>query len=105
MTLAKSGMNFQQEFERVLSAANFFAFFISPNSVKSPWVAYELKFALHGQVSGEGGAVILPVTIEDADVPPLLRNFQWLDVRSGNIEKGVEQLVDKIHHLSAKRSA
>ena len=101
----EAGTDWMQEFERALSAANFFAFFISPDSVKSKWVARELQIALHRQVSGEGGAVILPVALKDADVPPLLRQFQWLDVRGGNIEKGVGQLVDAIRHWSAKSSA
>src|SRR5262249_9282303 len=48
----ESGM---QEIERVLSAADFVVFFISPHSVKSPMVLRELRVALHRQVSGEGG--------------------------------------------------
>ena len=104
-TSLKPGTDWMQEFERELSAADFFAFFISPNSVESRWVAVELKVALSRQVSGEGGAVILPVILEDADVPPLLRQFQWVDVRGGNIERGVGQLVDAILHRQTKRSA
>lgn len=94
----KAGMNWMQEIERELSSADFVAFFISPNSVGSGWVNEELRVALHRQVSGEGGAVILPVILEDADVPPLLRQYQWIDLRGGDIEKGVGQLVDAIRH-------
>jgi len=100
----KAGADWMQEVERELSAADFFVFFISQNSVRSEWVARELQVALHRQVSGEGGAVILPVLVEDADVPPLLRQFQWIDARGGNVEMGVGQLVDAIAHWSAKRS-
>jgi len=101
----KPGTNWMQEIERELSAADFVVFFISPNSIKSGWAKQELQIALHRQVSGEGGAVILPVILADADVPPLLRQFQWVDLRGGNIEKGVGQLVDAIHHWSARGSA
>jgi hypothetical protein len=100
----KPGTEWMQEIERELSAADFVAFFISPNSVRSGWAKQELQVALHRQVSGEGGAVILPVLLQDADVPPLLRQFQWVDLRDGDIEKGVGQLVDAIRHWSAKRS-
>lgn len=100
----KPGADWMQEIERELATADFVAFFISPNSVESRWAKQELAVALHRQVSGEGGAVILPVLLQDADVPPLLRQFQWVDLRGGNIEKGVGQLVDAIHHWSAKRS-
>jgi hypothetical protein len=97
------GTDWMQEIERELSAADFIAFFISPDSVKSGWTKRELQIALHRQVSGEGGAVILPVLLQDADVPPLLRQFQWVDMRSGDIEKGVGQLVNAIRHWSAER--
>lgn len=100
----KAGTNWMQEIERELSAADFVVFFISPNSVEGGWAMQELQVALHRQVSGEGGAVILPVILKDADVPPLLRQFQWVDLRGGNIEKGVAQLVDAIRHWSAKWS-
>jgi hypothetical protein len=100
----KAGTNWIQEIERELSAADFVVFFISPNSVASSWAKQKLQVALHRQVSGEGGAVILPVILEDADVPPLLRQFQWVDLRGGNIERGVRQLVDAIRHWSAQRS-
>jgi hypothetical protein len=101
--MLQAGTNWMQEIERELSAADFVAFFISPHSVESGWAKQELQVALHRQVSGEGGAVILPVILADADVPPLLRQFQWIDLRSGNIEKGVGQLVEAIRHWSAKR--
>lgn len=103
--MLQAGTNWMQEIERELSAADFVAFFISPHSVGSGWAKQELQIALHRQVSGEGGAVILPVILEDADVPPLLRQYQWIDLRGGNVEKGVRQLVEAIHHWSAKRSA
>jgi hypothetical protein len=73
--------------------------------MRSHWAKQELQLALHRQVSGEGGAVILPVILEDADVPPLLRQYQWLDLRDDNLENGVSKLVEAIHHWSTKRSA
>ncbi|HEY1329268.1 MAG TPA: TIR domain-containing protein [Casimicrobiaceae bacterium] len=96
-TLLQAGTNSMQEIERELSAADFVAFFISPNSVGSGWQKQELAVALHRQLSGEGGAVILPVMLKDADVPPLLRQYQWIDVRDSNVERGVSKLLEAIH--------
>jgi hypothetical protein len=59
--------DWMQEIERELSAADFVAFFISPHSVGSGWAKQELQVALHRQISGEGGAIILPVILADAD--------------------------------------
>ena len=90
---------------RISSESFSSVFFISTHSAGSGWAKQELQVALHRQISGEGGAIILPVILEDADVPPLLRQFHWIDLRGGNVKKGVSQLVEAIHHLSAKRSA
>jgi len=103
--MLQAGTNWTQEIERELSAADFVAFFISPHYVGSGWAKRELQIALHRQVSGEGGAVILPVILADADLPPLLQQFQWIDLRGGDIEKGVGQLVDAIRHWSSRQSA
>jgi hypothetical protein len=104
--MVQPGKNWMQELERELSAADFVAFFISPHSVKSGWAMQEVQIALHRQVSGEGGAVILPIILADADVPPLLRQFQWVDLRDGDVEKAVSQLVDAIRRQwSPKRAA
>jgi TIR domain len=92
----KPGTNWMQEIERELSGANFVVFFISPASVESQLASLEFQVALHRQVHGEGGAVILPVLLEDADAPPLLRQFQWVDLRDGDIEKGVGRLIRRI---------
>jgi len=89
--------------ERQLTAARFVIFFMSPNSVKSEWARQELQVALHRQLSGEGGALIIPVLLADADVPPLIRQFQWLDMRDGDIGKGVRRLVDSIQSGSGWR--
>src|SRR5690606_30885347 len=64
-SMLQAGTNWMQEIERELSAADFVAFFISPRSVGSAWTKRELQVALHRQVSGEGGAVILPIILED----------------------------------------
>ena len=100
-----AGMNWVQELERQLSAADFIAVFISPQSVRSAWVQQEVQIALARRLSGEGGAIILPIVLADADVPPLLRQFQWHDLRGGDVEKIVGQLVNTIRHSSANRPA
>ena len=89
------GELWQQRIEFILSEADVAAFFISPNSVRSKWFEHEVRIALARQVSGEGGAIILPIIladVEDADVPPLLRQFNWIDLRDEDIDKAVDEL-------------
>jgi hypothetical protein len=62
-----------------------------------------LQIALHRQISRKN-VFIIPVLLADADVPPLLRSIQWLDMRDGNVDSAVKRLIDAIQHL-AKRTA
>jgi hypothetical protein len=48
--------------------------------------------------------VILP-HVAAREVPPLLRQFQWIDLRDGDVEKAVSQFVDAIRHWSPKKEA
>jgi hypothetical protein len=93
-----SAADWMHEIERTLSAADFFVFFISQRSVASSFAARELRIALDRKLSGEGGAVILPVMLEDTEVPPLLRDLKWIDLRDGEFERGLKELVNAIRH-------
>lgn len=99
-TSLKPGSEWVREIERGLDTADFIAFFISPNSVNSSWAQKELQIAMYRQVSGSGGARILPILLERAEVPPLLRDIQWVDMTDGDVGKAVKQLAETIRHFS-----
>ena len=92
-----------ERMEMELAEADFIGFFISPNFVQTGWTMQELQLVLHRRASGEGGAVVIPILLADADVPPLLRQFPWLDLRDGDIAKGIRRLVEVIHRWSDSR--
>jgi hypothetical protein len=96
----KMGSNWVREIERGLDYADFIVFFISPNSVGNSWAQKELQIALHRQVYGKGKTVILPVLLEPAEVSPLLRDIQWLDMTDGDVDKAVTRLVKVIRHYA-----
>ena len=54
---------------------------LSEHSVASRWVKAELNAAMMKQLS-EGGTVVLPVLIDDCEIPPLLRDRVYADFRS-----------------------
>jgi hypothetical protein len=89
--------DWKRRIEHQLSTADFVVFFLSPESVSSDYVMWELQVALQRGVSGEGGANILPVILARiADVPPLLRQFNFVSLLDGDVEKAVGQLVEAI---------
>jgi hypothetical protein len=96
----KAGSNWVREIERGLDTADFVVFFISSESIKSNWARQELQIALHRKVSGEGGAFILPVLLEHTEVPPLLRDIQWLDLTNKDVDRVVNGLLEAIRHFN-----
>ncbi|MEI7730998.1 MAG: toll/interleukin-1 receptor domain-containing protein [Verrucomicrobiota bacterium] len=64
-----------------LRDSDYFVIVLSKASVTSPWVQVELNSALIAQISNQGVAV-LPVLIEDCDIPTLLRDRLYADFRT-----------------------
>jgi hypothetical protein len=63
-----------------LKDSDYLVAVLSKASVASPWVRTELSSALMDQISNQGTAV-LPVLIEDCDIPTLLRDRLYADFR------------------------
>jgi len=64
-----------------LAESKYFAIVLSKASTASKWVQEELNAALIKQVAN-GGTFILPILIEDCDIPPLLAHRRYADFRS-----------------------
>lgn len=73
-----------------ISEAKYFLIVLSPAAAKSKWVQEELNAALMRQVAS-AGTFLLPVLIEDCDVPPLLGHRRFADFRE-DYEAGLEEL-------------
>jgi hypothetical protein len=63
-----------------LSSSKYFLIVLSKASVTSRWVAEELNAAMIEQIA-RGGTFLLPVLLEDCEVPPLLRHRRYADFR------------------------
>ena len=63
-----------------LSEVKYFAIVLSKASVASSWVREELNAALMKQVA-KGGTFILPLLLEDCEIPPLLAHRRFADFR------------------------
>lgn len=74
-----------------LSEAKYFAIILSAASVRSKWVQEELNSAVMKQVA-DGGTFILPLLLEDCDVPMLLAHRRRVDFRT-NYDSGLAELL------------
>lgn len=89
------GHDFVERMQEGLREARFVVVILSPNlSEGGPWAREELRHALEQQVR-EGDVVLLPVLLEDCEIPPLMRSKTYADFRGG-FEAGFERLVHSI---------
>jgi hypothetical protein len=104
-SVVKPGDSVVKQIEKGLDSADFVAFFLSKAAVTSSWMQHELNVAISRQLSERRGAIVLPVLLADVEIPALLKDVMYLDMRDGNIAGGVAELVRVIeHHLGELRA-
>lgn len=97
------GARIVDEVQRGLDTADFMAFFISQNSMNSQWAKRELNAMMLRRLEQRGGAVVLPIRLDDAEVPALLRDVMYLDLRDGDVPKAVAKMLEAIEYHAARR--
>lgn len=87
----KVGQSIVARISEGLNDSDYLMVILSRASVASHWVQAELNAALMNEIS-EKGSVVLPVLIEDCDIPVLLRSKLYADFRT-SFEKGLRSLL------------
>lgn len=87
----KTGDSIVEGIEGGLRDTDYLVVVLSKASVESRWVQIELDTALLDQLSG-GGTVILPLVIEDCEIPTLLKTKIYADFRK-TYEQGLAGLL------------
>jgi len=70
----------------------YFGAILSKNSVKSNWVKKELEMAITKEI-GEGKIFILPIVIDDCEIPLFLKGKKFADFRESD-DKGLMDLLE-----------
>lgn len=78
-----------------ISSSNFLLVVLSNNSVNSKWVKEELNAATIKNINKKG-AVILPVLLEECEIPPLLSDKKYANF-STDSEFAYQELVEAIN--------
>ena len=78
-------------------AADFVIVLLSRNSVRSHWMREELASGLHADLAARD-VTILPVRIDDSQVPDALATYMWFDLRDQN-EQQLQRLVSSIEYI------
>ena len=86
----KVGDSLFEKIEGALDQVDHLAVIMSPHSVGSRWVRDELRQALHSCISGRD-IVILPILLEDCEIPGFLREKLYSDFRVETAYEGALQ--------------
>ena len=54
------------------------------------------------RINSRRGAIVLPILLEDAPIPPLLEGVKYIDLRDKDVARGVKQLSDAIFYQRKK---
>lgn len=91
------GQNWRIEIEKAISFSDIFLACLSNNSVdKQGYVQKELKTALDfADQKPEGAIFIIPIRLDECEVPYRLKEIQWINYREKN---SIEKLVSAINY-------
>lgn len=92
-----SGDSIAQRVQQAVESSDILLVLLSPRSVASRWVQSELNAALSRELR-DRAITVIPALIEDCDIPPLLADRVYLDLR-GDLPGAVERLVSQIGSL------
>jgi len=89
------GTNIAERIRESISKVDFFILILSKNSADSKWVNYELSATMLNEISRQE-TIILPVLIEDCQIPFSLQDRLYADFRF-SFDKGFNSLINAIN--------
>jgi len=98
----KVGDSISKKVENGICTCDFFCLVISSNSIESRWVEREYRAAINRQLSSNGTPVILPILIENVQLPLFLRDIRHANF-SLDYQAGLIELLDSIKKLAPER--
>ena len=101
------GQRYATAIFEAIKNSDVYVIFLSKDSLESPWVMTELDFAINEQINRQGFRII-PVLLEDCNMPAVLSNIDYVDGRSSvvqiaeifNRELGIEKEYSQATKLS-----
>ncbi|HSL31756.1 MAG TPA: TIR domain-containing protein [Anaerolineales bacterium] len=93
-----AGARWDDEIEKALRECGIFLTILTPDSIASENAKDEIGYAI------DHGKRILPVLLEECDIPLRLRRFQYVDFTSMNYDQGVSTAKELLSKLMKEQS-
>ena len=95
------GDNVAEKINDAINRADYFIVILSKKSVNSTWVNFELSATILNEISKEKN-IILPVLIEDCEIPFTLKDRFFTDFRL-SFEEGYSKLITALKRQETKK--
>jgi TIR domain/Domain of unknown function (DUF4062) len=73
-----------------IDSAESIALFMSRSTFGGKWQHAELNAMIRLRLSGRRSPLIMPILLEDVEVPPIFRDIPFIDLRQGDVAKGAQ---------------
>lgn len=97
------GESIPEKVSHGLSSADFMVVVLSTNSIRSKWVEREWHVKYWSEIE-RNQTIVLPLLIEDCDIPELLKTKKYADFRS-NYNDGLEDVLFAVDRLLEARAS
>lgn len=97
----RGGDRFVSRLEQALNSVRCVILVVSPGSLGSDWVQDEYHFALRRGNTGTAALRLIPVLIDDAELPGFLANRNWVDFRDAT--QFAEKLDELVFGITGRR--
>jgi hypothetical protein len=88
------------EIQRGLDHASALVFFASKASLESQWTRHELDFFMGKRVSASGGPPVIPVMLEDVELPALMRDILYIDMRAQGARETARRIAAAVRRVA-----
>lgn len=95
-----AGDSLQNEIQKGLNRASALVFFASRASLESRWAMHELEYFAANRLRDSAGPSIIPVLIEDVELPGFLRDVLYVDMRTGNWRDASRKIAASVRQIS-----
>ncbi len=97
------GESITERISEGLNTCDILAYFLSKSSMQSRWAEKELDTMIVRRLSNEHSPLIIPILLEDVEIPALIRDVKYLDLRNKDIELGVKEFYKSVQFYLKKQ--
>lgn len=100
-----AGQDLNEQIKSSLEVADVFITIVTENSIKSNWVVYEFGLFSEYVSQNEGEKLLIPVVLDNVNLPPIFHKFIYIKGESDNILAIVESIQIAISRFEGRRFA